>query len=96
MDAPQTDEGHKASDIVAAHWVLRHAPAGARPYLKLARADRPIGVWLLLFPCWWSLSLGAADLTLGGGIPGVSADLSQVLILAVLFAIGAYVMASAR
>ncbi len=28
-----------------------------RPYLKLARLDRPIGTWLLLFPCWWSQAL---------------------------------------
>jgi len=95
MDAPQTHQGNNASDIVASHWLLRHAPVGVRPYLKLARVDRPIGVWLLLFPCWWSLSLGAADLALNGGSQGGSADPSQVLILAVLFAIGAFVMRGA-
>ncbi|MCK5276010.1 MAG: 4-hydroxybenzoate octaprenyltransferase, partial [Alphaproteobacteria bacterium] len=31
-----------------------------RPYLRLARIDRPIGTWLLLFPCWWSVSLAAS------------------------------------
>ncbi len=35
------------------------APAGLRPYLKLARVDRPTGYWLLLWPCWWSLALAA-------------------------------------
>jgi len=49
-----------ASDIAARHWALRLAPAAARPYLRLIRIDRPIGTWLLLFPCWWSLSLAAA------------------------------------
>ncbi len=49
-----------ASDIVHGHWTLRLAPAAARPYLRLIRIDRPIGTWLLLFPCWWSLSLAAA------------------------------------
>jgi 4-hydroxybenzoate polyprenyltransferase len=49
-----------ASDILADHWVLRRAPAALRPYLRLARIDRPIGTWLLLFPCWWSLSLAAS------------------------------------
>ena len=31
-----------------------------RPYLRLSRADRPIGTWLLLIPCWWGLLLAAA------------------------------------
>ncbi|MDA7965402.1 4-hydroxybenzoate octaprenyltransferase, partial [Ruegeria sp.] len=31
--------------------------AFARPYLRLSRADRPIGTWLLLIPCWWGLAL---------------------------------------
>jgi 4-hydroxybenzoate polyprenyltransferase len=39
------------------NWVDRHAPSWSRPYLRLARADRPIGSWLLLLPCWWSLGL---------------------------------------
>ncbi len=47
-----------ASDIRADHWVLRLAPAQARPYLRLARLDRPIGTWLLLFPGWWAIALG--------------------------------------
>jgi len=41
------------------NWVDRGAPAWARPYLRLARADRPIGSWLLLLPCWWSVALAA-------------------------------------
>ena len=48
-----------ASDIPATSWIDRLAPAATRPYLRLARVDRPIGTWLLLFPCWWSLSLAA-------------------------------------
>lgn len=28
-----------------------------RPYWRLARLDRPIGFWLLCFPCWWGLAL---------------------------------------
>ncbi|KAA2241055.1 4-hydroxybenzoate octaprenyltransferase [Salinarimonas soli] len=35
------------------------APAAARPFLRLARIDRPIGWWLLLLPCWWSAALAA-------------------------------------
>ena len=41
------------------NWVDRLAPASFRPYLRLARFDRPIGAWLLLLPCWWSASLAA-------------------------------------
>ena len=41
------------------NWVDGAAPAWARPYLRLARLDRPIGSWLLLIPCWWSTGLAA-------------------------------------
>ena len=41
------------------NWVDGIAPAWARPYLRLARLDRPIGSWLLLMPCWWSVGLAA-------------------------------------
>src|SRR6266852_4641891 len=41
------------------NWVDRLAPVGWRPYLRLARLDRPIGSWLLLIPCWWSAALAA-------------------------------------
>ncbi|ETA52405.2 4-hydroxybenzoate octaprenyltransferase [Ponticoccus alexandrii] len=44
-------------DAVRGNWVDRWAPARARPYLRLSRADRPIGTWLLLLPCWWGLLL---------------------------------------
>ena len=39
------------------NWVDSLAPAYSRPYLRLARLDRPIGSWLLLMPCWWSVGL---------------------------------------
>src|SRR5262252_4517435 len=41
------------------NWVDGWAPAWTRPYLRLARLDRPIGSWLLLLPCWWSVGLAA-------------------------------------
>jgi len=37
----------------------RFAPLWARPYVRLARLDRPIGWKLLLLPCWWSAALAA-------------------------------------
>jgi 4-hydroxybenzoate polyprenyltransferase len=41
------------------NWVDRIAPVPLRPYLRLARLDRPIGSWLLLMPCWWSAGIAA-------------------------------------
>jgi 4-hydroxybenzoate polyprenyltransferase len=41
------------------NWVDTLAPSWLRPYLRLARADRPIGSWLLLMPCWWSAGIAA-------------------------------------
>lgn len=46
-----------ATDIPAGDWIDRRLPAGVRPYLRLARIDRPVGIWLLMFPCWWSTAL---------------------------------------
>ena len=47
----------QVSDAVTGNWVDRLAPSWSRPYLRLSRADRPIGTWLLLIPCWWGLVL---------------------------------------
>jgi 4-hydroxybenzoate polyprenyltransferase len=41
------------------NWVDRAAPVWAKPYLRLARLDRPIGSWLLLMPCLWSTLMAA-------------------------------------
>jgi 4-hydroxybenzoate polyprenyltransferase len=66
------------------NWVDRRAPAWARPYLRLARLDRPIGAWLLLLPCWWSLGLAA-----------VKSTAPVNLWYALLFLIGAFTMRGA-
>ena len=52
-DTPQG----QVADAVKDNWVDRFAPRATRPFLRLARADRPIGTWLLLLPCWWGLAL---------------------------------------
>jgi 4-hydroxybenzoate polyprenyltransferase len=39
------------SDIHPGDWVDRRLPSAWRPYTRLARLDRPVGVWLTLFPC---------------------------------------------
>jgi 4-hydroxybenzoate polyprenyltransferase len=47
------------SDIATDDWVARWLPARAQPYARLARLDRPIGTWLLLFPGWWGIALAS-------------------------------------
>ncbi|MEM9144800.1 MAG: 4-hydroxybenzoate octaprenyltransferase [Pseudomonadota bacterium] len=51
----------RVQDATDANWVDRFAPDWSRPYLRLSRADRPIGTWLLLLPCWWGLLLGILE-----------------------------------
>jgi len=46
-------------DALTGHWVDTRAPLAIRPFLKLARIERPIGWWLLLMPCWWAAGLAA-------------------------------------
>lgn len=73
------------ADAAPTNWVDMHAPDAAKPYLKLARADRPIGVWLLMFPCWWAQALAHLD----EGHAWIN------LWFLALFAIGAFVMRGA-
>ena len=54
----KSPEGQVA-DAVKDNWVDRLAPAASRPYLRLSRADRPIGTWLLYIPCMWGVLLAA-------------------------------------
>jgi 4-hydroxybenzoate polyprenyltransferase len=49
----------RVADAPSGHWVYRLLPVSAWPYAQLARWDRPIGWWLLLWPCWWSAALAA-------------------------------------
>jgi 4-hydroxybenzoate polyprenyltransferase len=67
------------------NWVDTLAPQWSRPYLRLARLDRPIGSWLLLLPCWWSAALAA----------GVTHDISRLPLVVVLFLVGAFAMRGA-
>ena len=69
------------SDIHRGDRVERFLPARLRPYARLARLDRPIGTWLLLFPGWWGIALASVRWP----DPG----------LLILFAVGAVVMRGA-
>ncbi len=72
------------ADAPPANWADRFAPARLKPWLRLVRADRPIGAWLLLWPCWWSVALAAR----------AEDDFPEIVLL-LLFAIGAFAMRSA-
>ncbi len=68
--------------------VVDRAPAGMQPYLRLMRLDRPIGTWLLYWPCVFGLVLGA----LASDRP--FSELHDWW-FAIIFAIGAVVMRGA-
>ena len=55
----QMPEASRVVDAPVGNWVDRYAPQAARPFLRLSRADRPIGTWLLLIPCFWGIALAA-------------------------------------
>ncbi|MEZ5827271.1 MAG: hypothetical protein R3D01_02340 [Hyphomicrobiales bacterium] len=50
------------ADAAPANWVDRYAPAWLLPYLRLARADRPVGFFLLGLPCFWSVALAGRSI----------------------------------
>ena len=78
-----TDGTGRVADSTG-NWVDGFAPAWSRPYLRLARLDRPIGSWLLLLPCWWSVGLAAVH-------AGSRVDIAHVA----LFFVGAFAMRGA-
>ena len=80
------EETHaRVADAAPDNWVDRFAPRAWRPYLRLARADRPIGTWLLFWPGAWALLLAAGSE--GRAFPEIHH--------LILFAIGALLMRGA-
>ena len=77
--------GQVVPDAVSGNWVDRYAPKYIRPYAQLARWDRPIGWWLLLWPCWWSVALATNSLE----------QISPNLWYLILFLIGSIAMRGA-
>lgn len=63
--------------------IVNKSPTPLQPYLKLMRLDRPIGSWLLFWPCGWSIAMSAT--------PGSFPDLGMLA----LFGLGAVVMRGA-
>lgn len=86
MSGETTEPEGQVADAVRGNWVDRWAPVWSRPYLRLSRADRPIGTWLLLIPCWWGLAAAALH---------EGAFTAQYLWIAVGCAVGAWLMRGA-
>jgi len=80
----KADVAETLPDTVSGNRVLRLAPGPLKPFVQLARLDRPIGWWLLLLPCWQSSALAASAL-------GLAPDFKQLA----LFFVGAVAMRGA-
>ncbi|MCK5748359.1 4-hydroxybenzoate octaprenyltransferase [Oricola sp.] len=63
------DSQGRVADAPSGHWVYRALPRRQWPYAQLARWDRPIGWWLLLWPCWWSAAMAGVA---GADAPGLA------------------------
>ena len=83
------------ADAKPTNWVDRFAPAFLKPYLKLGRFDRPIGYWLLLWPCWWSVALAAREAPSGWQFAVTEGSGWPDPLLLVLFYVGAVAMRAA-
>ncbi|MEM9054347.1 MAG: 4-hydroxybenzoate octaprenyltransferase [Pseudomonadota bacterium] len=71
-------------DSALPEW-LKQLPQQSRPYATLARWDRPVGIWLLLLPCW----MGLAQMRIPTGLQWID------IVWFLLFAIGAVAMRGA-
>jgi len=63
--------------------LVNNASPKVQPYMKLMRIDKPIGSWLLFWPCGWSIAMAAS----AGALPD--------LYMLALFGTGAFIMRGA-
>lgn len=78
----------RPADAVPDGWVDRWLPGPLRPWARLMRLDRPVGAWLLLWPCWWSTMLAVTD-------TGARPWSAEILLILLAFGAGALVMRGA-
>jgi 4-hydroxybenzoate polyprenyltransferase len=90
MITHNSDLRARVADAPSNNWVYRILPRAAWPYAQLARWDRPIGWQLLLWPCFWAVTL-AAD----AAPQDLSPSFGELLIYLLLFFIGAVAMRGA-
>ena len=92
MDKIQTKgQQGRVADAPSVHWVYSALPRKYWPYAQIARWDRPIGWWLLLWPCLWGAALAAA----ANKAPATIFDALPNLWHIALFTIGAIAMRGA-
>ncbi|CDP12395.1 unnamed protein product [Coffea canephora] len=65
----ENDDKHsgKNNGLEVLSWIDLYLPKKIRPYAHLARLDKPIGTWLLAWPCMWSITMAAES----GSLPDV-------------------------
>ena len=100
--------GAKVADAIEQSWVYRLLPQNIWPYAQLARWERPIGWWLLMWPGWWSIMLAniaqhpsaipdanGANTLVQKLTAGALSFSTEILPTLLLFALGAIVMRGA-
>lgn len=84
MSSPETAPKDTPQDSEGLNLLMRALPLRYRAFGQLARLDRPIGTWLLFWPCFWGLALAGAEI-----------DSYPPLTMIALFALGSLVMRGA-
>lgn len=84
IDSEDPRPANVPQDSALPDW-LKTLPEQSQPYAALARWDRPVGIWLLLLPCWMGLVL----MRIPAGFQWID------LVWIVLFGIGAVAMRGA-
>lgn len=83
---PGGDQVEAVSDASTGNWVDQWAPVSWRPYLRLARFDRPIGAWLLFWPCLWGHALA---------LPSTKSSFGELILFGSLYLVGSFIMRGA-
>ncbi|XP_046747807.1 4-hydroxybenzoate polyprenyltransferase, mitochondrial isoform X1 [Diprion similis] len=83
LNPSDNDISQQKRRVSLASTLVNKSPVSIQPYLRLMRIDKPIGSWLLFWPCGWSIALAAP--------PGMIPD-PQML---ALFGLGAFIMRGA-
>ena len=104
MEQSLEHDNRKVADAIKESWVYRLIPLSLWPYAQLARWERPIGWWLLMWPGWWAIMLAqlsskadaiAAGATASGFVANLSETADGIFLYLILFLLGAVAMRGA-
>ncbi|KAG7663864.1 COQ2 [[Candida] subhashii] len=84
--SPEDLEAARVARLAALGPYISKLPEKWIPYLELMRLEKPVGTWLLLLPCYWSITLAAYS---------INAPLSTTVGAIALFSLGAVIMRGA-